>query len=850
LLSNLEPSARRAGPRLLALEHHEQNRVEIRPREPLGLHQDYGTQKRAPTLSAATDQETIAGVAMTGGSPGRDPGLLTGFEAGRRNRRPIDAVLLGVMSLLAGAAAVIAKLAPAEDEDVGHAVITVLGWAEGLWRAVVVVAFVLLIVVLVDIVVRRRWALGRDVVLALAALACVGSILGRVVGPDWFAVDNDMWSRWGFPEYRLATAIAVTTVVGPELMVPVRTLLGWLVALAGLAQLAVGAALPSDMLGALALGLGTGALIRLIFGSAAGVPPSSDVRESMLALGVDIDDLRPTTHQEIGAATYTGHDRSGRPLRVRVLGRDAQDTQRLARRWRLLAYRDPPRSAPVGRLEQVEHEALATLMAAQAGVRVPEVVMAALGQGGNAGVVTRQVYVDPLEVIPAEEIPDRLLLELWQQVARLHNAGISHGRLNASQVIVDGGKPVLVGFAAATLGAPQSARDIDVAELLVACTVLVGPDRALRAAVEGTGVKAVKGALPYLQRAALTPHTRDLARSHELALKKLRTAAAQAAGTEPVDIAPMRRIRGRDFLVTAAVAVAAYLLISQLAEIGFGTIAENLRHAEPAWLVTGLLLAQIGFVPEAVSLRGAVVTPLPLLPCVVLKSAQKFISLTVPSSAGTIAATVRFVQRMGGSSAEAVASGAVDDVAEKVVQLLLVLLMLPFADLNLDTSNVHIGTPDGRLIAAIAVTVLASIAVIWLVPAVHNKIVPPLRQGLATLGIVLRTRRKRLELFGGNLGGELTFALTLGAVCHAYGIGLSLAQLLVLNVGASVLAGLIPAPGGVGAAEATLTAGLVAFGVDESTAFAIAVTHRLCTNYLPPIWGYFSLQWLRRNAYV
>ena len=57
-------------------------------------------------------------------------------------------------------------------------------------------------------------------------------------------------------------------------------------------------------------------------------------------------------------------------------------------------------------------------------------------------------------------------------------------------------------------------------------------------------------------------------------------------------------------------------------------------------------------------------------------------------------------------------------------------------------------------------------------------------------------------------------------------------------------------PGGVGAAEASLTAGLVAMGVGSSTAFAIAFTHRLCTYYLPPIWGYFSMQWLQRNAYI
>jgi uncharacterized membrane protein YbhN (UPF0104 family) len=39
-------------------------------------------------------------------------------------------------------------------------------------------------------------------------------------------------------------------------------------------------------------------------------------------------------------------------------------------------------------------------------------------------------------------------------------------------------------------------------------------------------------------------------------------------------------------------------------------------------------------------------------------------------------------------------------------------------------------------------------------------------------------------------------------------------------------------------------------GVDESTAFAIALTQRLCTFYLPPIWGYLSLRWLTRKGYL
>ena len=113
-----------------------------------------------------------------------------------------------------------------------------------------------------------------------------------------------------------------------------------------------------------------------------------------------------------------------------------------------------------------------------------------------------------------------------------------------------------------------------------------------------------------------------------------------------------------------------------------------------------------------------------------------------------------------------------------------------------------------------------------------------------------RVRGKRIELFGGNLASELLYALALGATCLAYGVHLNLAQLVFVNTAASVLSSLIPVPGGIGAAEAALSAGLIAIGVNEPSAFAIAITQRLCTFYLPPIWGYFCLRWLDRKGYV
>ena len=777
-------------------------------------------------------------------------GVLIQTEPGRRNRRTIDSVLLFWASIVIGLSAAIAASAPGHDRSVQQALTTVLGWAGPFWRAAFFALIAAAVLIVVDVVLERRWDVARDVLAALAAVAVATVVLGGAVESNWLPLRWHPLARWGYPEVRLAAATAVVVAAGPELVRSVRRVAGWLIPVAAFGAVVLGAALPSGALAGVALGLAAGSLARIIFGSAAGVPPTDQVRAALLSLGVAVESLRPALEQHVGAAEYIGRGANGDPLRVRVLGRDAQDTQRLAREWRLLSYKDPPRSAPAGRLAQVEHEALATLMATQAGVRVPPVVTAALGPDGDALIVTRQPDLAPLETSSADLVSDELLLELLKQVDRLHKAGISHGRLNASNILVVDDGPMLVNFSAATLGAPQSALDMDVAELLVAATVLVGPDRALGKAVEAGWGSSVARILPYLQRAALTPHLRDLARSHEIGLDELRTQAAAATGQEVPPLVPLRRMRPRDFVITAMVAIAAYLLITQLARIGFGTIAHELRSAEIVWVLVGLVIAQLTFVAGGVSFRGAVPTPLPLLPCVVLQSAIKFINLTVPSSAGRIGVNVRFLQRGGAPTGQAFAAGAIDDLSEKIVEIALVLLLLPFVHIQVSAGDLKGGVPSGRLI----VTVLAVLAVIVIallcIPSVRAKALPSVRSAASGLWAVARDRRKRLELFGGQLGVEVLYALTLGAACLAYGVNLTFAQLIVVNTAASAFSSLIPSPGGVGTAEASLTAGLVAMGVADSTAFAIAFTHRLCTYYLPPIWGYFSMQWLERKAYI
>ena len=115
---------------------------------------------------------------------------------------------------------------------------------------------------------------------------------------------------------------------------------------------------------------------------------------------------------------------------------------------------------------------------------------------------------------------------------------------------------------------------------------------------------------------------------------------------------------------------------------------------------------------------------------------------------------------------------------------------------------------------------------------------------------ILTTPRKAAMLFGGNLVTQLLFALVLEAALHAYGQSLPLLQVVLVNSLASLLGGMAPVPGGMGVVEAGLIGGFTAAGIPQTEAVAATFTARLFTAYLPPIWGWFALQWLRRNDYV
>ena len=105
-------------------------------------------------------------------------------------------------------------------------------------------------------------------------------------------------------------------------------------------------------------------------------------------------------------------------------------------------------------------------------------------------------------------------------------------------------------------------------------------------------------------------------------------------------------------------------------------------------------------------------------------------------------------------------------------------------------------------------------------------------------------------VFAGKLGAQLLQAIILGLCLRAFGHHATMAELILVNTIASLLAGFMPVPGGMGVAEAAYTAGLVALGLPSAPAMSTAIAFRMVTYYLPPIWGAIAMRWLRQHSYL
>ena len=87
----------------------------------------------------------------------------------------------------------------------------------------------------------------------------------------------------------------------------------------------------------------------------------------------------------------------------------------------------------------------------------------------------------------------------------------------------------------------------------------------------------------------------------------------------------------------------------------------------------------------------------------------------------------------------------------------------------------------------------------------------------------------------------------LAACVAAFSRSVPIAKIGVVYLTGSAIGSIIPTPGGLGAVEAALTAGLTAAGVPGAAAASAVLLFRLLTFWLPIPFGWGALKYLERQ---
>jgi uncharacterized membrane protein YbhN (UPF0104 family) len=438
----------------------------------------------------------------------------------------------------------------------------------------------------------------------------------------------------------------------------------------------------------------------------------------------------------------------------------------------------------------------------------------------------------------------------FTELARLHAARVAHHHVTPDNFLLDrDGEVWIIDLDAAELAADDRAIARDVAEILVAFGLAVGPERTVAIAVESFGADAVAASLPLLQPLALSRTLGRSIRGQRDLLDRLRAEIHRLTGAEDVPLEQLARVQPRTLLMIVAGALAFYSLLPQFGNLG-DTI-DAFGDARWEWVPVILVAALAYFVFATISFLGSVAQPMPLAASARSQVATAFAQLVGPSTAGKMALAGRFLQRNGLTTAEAGASIALNTIAGLLTHVALMIGFFAWAG-GADVGGVSL--PSLGTLALVGAVALVLVGLAMLIAPVRRRVVSPVVEGLRSaagyIGQVVRNPLRVLALLGGSTCITLSYLFAAVAAVYAFGGDLSIAQIGAAYLGAAAIANIAPTPGGLGALEAAMIAALTGFGLDGGVAISSVLTFRLATYWLPILPGWATFMWMERHGEI
>jgi glycosyltransferase 2 family protein len=608
-----------------------------------------------------------------------------------------------------------------------------------------------------------------------------------------------------------------------------------------------GATTVLTLLVTLLIGQAVGTGLRYAVGTTSERPTAVEIARALSGMTGPVTEIRRVPDPTTDNRRYTATQQDGRTMDVTVIDRDQQAADALYRLYRGLRLRSQvSRATPLTVERAIERRALMAYALEDAGVATPR-LRAVLRVGPEAAVVATDHHPGVTLADLPEAPSDRQLGEVFDAVLTLHRHRVTHRALTADHIMFtpNGTGPdqvVLLDPGDGDLAATDLQRRLDLAQLTASLALLVGPDRAADAARAKVG-DDVAALVPLLQPVVLHRSTRAALRRRKDVLPALRRRLVGSAPDGEPSPEQLERIRPRTVVTLVASIIAAYIVIGQLGRVSF---AHVLKGSDWRWVIAAVALMAVTYVGAAWSLSGFVLERLSLFRTYLCQLAGSFVTLVTPAAVGGVALNLRYLYKAQVEPADAAASIGVSQV---VAFSLHITLLIIFAALTGATHSTAFRPPAWVFIA---LGVLAAAALVALsLPGgrrlVRSRVGPALGQVIPRLLDISQNPVKLAEGIGGALVVTFGYILCLAASVLAVGGHAALPSIAVVFLTGNALGSAVPTPGGLGAVEAALTAGLTAAGLPGAEAVSAVLLFRLVTFWLPVPVGWAALNYLQRH---
>jgi len=193
----------------------------------------------------------------------------------------------------------------------------------------------------------------------------------------------------------------------------------------------------------------------------------------------------------------------------------------------------------------------------------------------------------------------------------------------------------------------------------------------------------------------------------------------------------------------------------------------------------------------------------------------------------------------------------VNSLAGAIMHLVLIVVFFVLAGHDLTKA---FKLPSGSKILLILAVIIAVVGIVlatrpgrrW----ARKQLVPALRSAVSSLRRAAASPVKLGLLFGGSALVTLFYIVALAASIKAFATGPSLVVVGAVYLAGAALAAAAPTPGGLGAIESALIAGLTGVGMQAGPAVSAVLLYRLATYWLPVLPGWVSWRFLQRREYL